>query len=34
MEGRMNAESVRFDGSVPTWDAAKLEAMDGRMLAG
>jgi hypothetical protein len=34
MEGRVLAESVRIDGFGPLWDAGKLEAMEGRVLAG
>jgi hypothetical protein len=35
MEGRVLSEIVRTEGSAGTlWDADKLEAMRGRMLAG
>ncbi|MGZ5351312.1 MAG: hypothetical protein ACXWZU_14040 [Actinomycetota bacterium] len=33
MEGRMLAESIRINGYTPLWNAAKLDAMKGRMLA-
>ena len=29
----MLAESIRVNGYVPLWNAAKLDAMEGRMLA-
>ena len=29
----MLAESIRINGYVPLWNAAKLDAMEGRMLA-
>jgi hypothetical protein len=28
------AETVRLQGAAPLWDAGKLEAMEGRVLAG
>jgi hypothetical protein len=34
MEGRVLAETVQVQGSAPLWDAGKLEAMQGRVLAG
>jgi hypothetical protein len=34
MQGRVIAETVRVEGSAPLWDAGKLDAMQGRMLAG
>ena len=30
----MLAETVRAEGSAALWDAGKLEAMEGRVLAG
>jgi hypothetical protein len=34
MEGRALAESVRIEDPAVLWDAGKLEAMEGRALAG
>jgi hypothetical protein len=34
MEGRVLAESARIQDYAPLWDAGKLEAMKGRVLAG
>jgi hypothetical protein len=34
MQGRVLAETVRAEGSAALWDAGKLEAMQGRVLAG
>jgi len=34
LQGRVIAETVRVQGSAPLWDAGKLDAMQGRMLAG
>jgi hypothetical protein len=34
MQGRVLAETVRAEGSPALWDAGKLEAMQGRVLAG
>jgi len=34
MQGRVLAETVRAEGSTTLWDAGKLEAMRGRVLAG
>jgi hypothetical protein len=34
MQGRVLAETVRAERSAALWDAGKLEAMWGRVLAG
>jgi hypothetical protein len=34
MRGRVLADTIRAERSAALWDADKLEAMQGRMLAG